>query len=63
LNALFAINWHHVSVCGGPAGALSRNLRPAAGARPNRTPNADRVFWCYGPDKGDITMIAITPHP
>ncbi|MDZ4772511.1 MAG: hypothetical protein SGI72_05195 [Planctomycetota bacterium] len=29
----------------------------------NRTPGAYRVFWCYGPDKGDITIIAITPHP
>lgn len=30
---------------------------------PNRTPGAYRVFWCYGPDKGQITIIAITPHP
>ncbi|MDZ4754546.1 MAG: hypothetical protein SGJ11_08620 [Phycisphaerae bacterium] len=29
----------------------------------NRTPGAYRVFWCYGPDKGDITIVAITPHP
>lgn len=29
----------------------------------NRTPSAWRVFWCYGPKKGDITIIAITPHP
>lgn len=29
----------------------------------NRTPGAYRVFWCYGPDKGQITLIAITPHP
>ncbi len=28
----------------------------------NRTPGAYRVFWCYGPDKTDITIIAITPH-
>ena len=27
-----------------------------------KTPGAYRVFWCYGPDKGDITIIAITPH-
>ena len=27
------------------------------------TPAACRVFWCYGPDKGQITVIAITPHP
>ncbi|MEX0715582.1 MAG: hypothetical protein WD066_03305 [Planctomycetaceae bacterium] len=29
----------------------------------NRTPSADRIFWCYGPDKGEITIIDITPHP
>ena len=29
----------------------------------NRTPGAYRVFWCYGPRKGEITVIAITPHP
>ena len=29
----------------------------------NRTPGAYRVFWCYGPGKGEITIIAITPHP
>ncbi len=29
----------------------------------NRSPGAYRVFWCYGPDKKQITIIAITPHP
>lgn len=29
----------------------------------NQTPGAYRVFWCYGPNKNDITIIAITPHP
>ena len=29
----------------------------------NRTPGAYRVFWCYGPEKDQITIIAITPHP
>jgi hypothetical protein len=27
------------------------------------TPGAYRVFWCYGPRKGEMTIIAITPHP
>lgn len=27
------------------------------------TPAAYRVFWYYGPDKKQITIIAITPHP
>jgi hypothetical protein len=29
----------------------------------NRTPGAYRVFWCYGPRRNQITIIAITPHP
>jgi hypothetical protein len=29
----------------------------------NRTPGAYRVFWCYGPKQGEITITAITPHP
>ena len=29
----------------------------------NHTPGALRVFWCYGPAAGEITIIAITPHP
>ncbi len=29
----------------------------------NHTPGAYRVFWCYGPGAGEITIIAITPHP
>ena len=29
----------------------------------NRTPGAFRVFWCYGPDQSEITILAITPHP
>lgn len=29
----------------------------------NRTPGAYRLFWCYGPEQGEITILAITPHP
>ena len=29
----------------------------------NRTPAAYRIFWCYGPKKKQITILAITPHP
>lgn len=28
----------------------------------NKTPGAHRIFWCYGPEHGDITIIAIIPH-
>ena len=29
----------------------------------NQTPGAYRLFLCYGAQKGEITIIAITPHP
>jgi len=28
-----------------------------------KTPAAYRIFWCYGPTKGFITLITITSHP
>ena len=27
------------------------------------TPGAFRVFWYYGPEKNQLTIAAITPHP
>jgi len=29
----------------------------------NNTPSAGRIYWVYGPDKKDITIIGIEPHP
>ena len=29
----------------------------------NRTPAAGRIFWTYGPGRGDITILAVEPHP
>ncbi|HEV2970154.1 MAG TPA: hypothetical protein VGY55_09200 [Pirellulales bacterium] len=29
----------------------------------NQTPGAYRVFWCYGPEKRQITIVDITSHP
>ena len=29
----------------------------------NRTPGAYRIFWHYGPQKSQITVVAIVPHP
>jgi hypothetical protein len=28
-----------------------------------KTPAAYRVFWHYGPERGQITILAITSHP
>jgi hypothetical protein len=29
----------------------------------HKTPKAYRVFWYYGPNKGELTIAAIIPHP
>ena len=29
----------------------------------NHTPGAYRIYWYYGPERGVITILAITPHP
>ena len=29
----------------------------------NRKPAAGRVFWTYGPEKGDITILGVESHP
>ena len=29
----------------------------------NNTPSAGRVFWTYGPNKRDITILGYEPHP
>jgi hypothetical protein len=29
----------------------------------NNTPAAGRVFWTDGPEKGDITVMGVEPHP
>ncbi len=28
-----------------------------------KTPGAYRIFWYYGPDKGEITVLTIIQHP
>ena len=28
-----------------------------------KTPVAYRVFWYYGPERNQITIVSITPHP
>ena len=29
----------------------------------NNVPAAGRIFWAYGPEKSQITILAIEPHP
>ena len=29
----------------------------------NKTPAAGRIFWVYGPERSNITIIGLEPHP
>lgn len=29
----------------------------------NKTSGAGRIYWVYGPEKNDITIIGLEPHP
>jgi hypothetical protein len=47
-------------IYGGMSGPLGEDVFEAYAE--NNTPGAYRIFWCYGPGKDEITVIAITPH-
>ena len=52
------LNTHKYSALSGPNG---EEIFEAYAE--NKTPAAYRIFWFYGPEKKEITIIAITPHP
>ena len=63
--ALLETNPRHPSLHSHEFTALTRVLgtKVFEAYAENKTPAAYRVFWCYGPGKDAITVIAITPHP
>lgn len=53
-----SINTHQFTSLSGPKG---EKIFEAYAEQ--STPAAYRIFWYYGPDKNQITIVAITPHP
>jgi plasmid stabilization system protein ParE len=53
-----SLNTHEFRSLQGPAGE-----KVFEAYAQQKTPGAYRVFWYYGPGKGMITIVAITPHP
>lgn len=53
-----SLNTHKYDSLNGPGGAEVFE----AYAESN-TPAAYRIFWCYGPEKQEIIILAITSHP
>jgi hypothetical protein len=55
-----SLNTHPYEVIENP---INPNEKVFEAYAQNQTPGAYRIFWCYGPNKKQITIIAITPHP
>lgn len=55
-----SLNTHEYSTIPHPFGPKEKMFEAYA---QNNTPSAYRIFWCYGPEKKQITIIAVTPHP
>ncbi len=55
----------HISLASHEISDLSRKhgLRVFQSYLENNTPGAGRIFWAYGPESGDITVLAVEPHP
>lgn len=52
------LNSHKLSAIRGPSGEAVW-----VSYVENNTPAAWRVFWHFGPKKGQVTVLTITPHP
>lgn len=43
--------------------SIGRTIKVWQSYLENNTPAAGRLFWCYGPIRGVITIIGFEPHP
>lgn len=62
---LLSVNPRHPGLSSHEIDALSRrsHQRVWQSYLENRKPSAGRIYWSYGPGKGEITIIGIEPHP
>ncbi|HEX4629963.1 MAG TPA: hypothetical protein VH188_03285 [Chthoniobacterales bacterium] len=62
---LLALNPRHPSLQSHDIDALSKRYghRVWQSYLENQTPAAGRIFWVYGPERHDITIIGVEPHP
>lgn len=63
--ALMETNIKHQGLHTHPYGSLTGNNgeKVFEAYVENHTPGAYRIYWHYGPGRGIITVLAITPHP
>lgn len=62
---LLANNPRHPGLCSHEIAPLSKRygIKVFESYLENNTPAAGRLFWVYGPDRTDITIIGLEPHP
>lgn len=63
--AFLAIDPKHSGLQSHEIDALSRrySVKVWQSYLENNTPGAGRLYWVYGPGKGEITVIGLEPHP
>lgn len=59
------LNPKHPSLNSQPHASLSRemNAKIWESYGENKRPGAYRIFWYYGPGKGELTVFSVVPHP
>lgn len=62
---LLANNPRHPGLCSHDIDELTKRygIKVWESYLENKTPGVGRIFWVYGPDRQDITIIGIEPHP
>jgi hypothetical protein len=62
---LLSYNPRHPGLNSHEIGALSRRygMKVWQSYLENKTSGAGRIYWVYGPEKEEITVIGIEPHP
>ena len=63
--SLLSVNPRHNSLNSHDIAPLSRRygIKVWQSYLENNTPAAGRIFWVYGPEQKQITVIGIEPHP
>jgi len=63
--SLLANNPRHPGLCSHDINDLSNRygMKVWQSYLENNTPRAGRIFWVYGPNRQDITVIGLEPHP
>ena len=62
---LLSANPRHNSLASHEIDELTKRVgfRCSSRTLKNRTPSAGRLFWAYGPERGQIAVLGLEPHP